>query len=165
MFQRRHVLLSIAATLAWARLAVAQPAGEANEWILTIDGKTANGKSFRFTRDDLVKLGAKRISTHTPWHDGVVDFDGVPARDLMALVGATGERATIFALDDYQVDVPLADFTQYAAIFAYAKNGTPMTVEEKGPLFLVYPYDSDPQLATESYYSRSIWQIARITIQ
>ena len=64
-------------------------------WILTIDGKTANGKSFRFTRDDLVKLGAKRISTHTPWHDGVVDFDGVPARDLMALVGATGERATI----------------------------------------------------------------------
>ena len=40
-----------------------------------------------------------------------------------------------------------------------------MTVEEKGPLFLVYPYNSDPQLATKSYYSRSIWQIARITIQ
>jgi len=165
MFQRRHVLLSIAATLACAGLAVAQPAGEANEWILTIDGKTANGKTFRFTRDDIVKLGAKRISTHTPWHDGVVDFDGVPARDLMALVGARGEKAAIFALDDYQVDVPLADFTQYAAIFAYAKNGKPMTVEEKGPLFLVYPYDSNPQLATETYYARSIWQIARITIQ
>jgi hypothetical protein len=83
----------------------------------------------------------------------------------MTLVGATGEKATIFALDDYQVDIPLADFTQYDAVFAYAANGKPLTVEEKGPLFLVYPYDSKPQLATETYYARSIWQIARISIQ
>ncbi len=165
MFQRRRVLLAIAGTLIGARFAVAQTAGEAKKWILTVDGKTANGRTFHFTRDDLLKLDAKRVSTHTPWHDGVVDFDGVPAHDLMTLVGATGEKAAIFALDDYQVDVPLADFTQYAAIFAYAKNGKPMTVEEKGPLFLVNPYDSDPQLATETYYARSIWQIARITIQ
>ena len=113
----------------------------------------------------MLKLDAKRVSTHTPWHDGVVAFDGVLARDLMTLVGAKGERAAIFALDDYQVDVPFADLTKYDAIFAYAMNGKPMTVEEKGPLFLVYPYDSDPQLATETYYARSAWQIARIKIQ
>ena len=164
MFQRRQVLLGIAATVVGARFAFAASAGEANESILTIDGKTANGKTFRFTRDDLVMLGAKRVSTHTPWHDGVVNFDGVLARDLMTLVGATGEKAAIYAIDDYQVDVPLSDFTQYDAIFAYAMDGKPLTVEEKGPLFLVYPYDSKPELATETYYSRSSWQIARITI-
>ncbi len=165
MFQRRQVLLTITATLIGARFAVAETAREAKEVILTVDGKTAHGRTFHFTRDDLLKLGAKRISTHTPWHDGVVDFDGLPAADLMTLVGATGESAAIFALDDYQVDVPLADFAQYGAIFAYAMNGKPLIVEEKGPLFLVYPYDSKPQLATETYYARSIWQIARITIQ
>jgi len=165
MFQRRQVLLTITAALIGMRFAVAETAGEAKEWILTIDGKTANGRTFRFTRDDLLKLGAKRISTHTPWHDGVVDFDGVPAHELMTLVGATGEKAAIYALDDYQVEVPLADFAQYGAIFAYAMNGKPLTVEEKGPLFLVYPYDSKPQLATETFYSRSIWQIARISVQ
>ena len=148
-----------------AGFAEAETEEEANDRILTIDGKTANGRTFRFTRDDLLRLSTKRVSTHTPWHDGVVDFDGVPAQDLMALVGANGETAKIVALDDYQVDVPLADFPQYGAIFAYAMNGRPLTVEEKGPLFLVYPYDSNPQLATETYYARSIWQIARISIK
>lgn len=164
MFQRRQFLLAITATLIGARFAVAETAGGANERILTVDGKTAAGRTFQFTCDDLLNLGAERVSTHTPWHDGLVDFDGVLARDLMTLVGATGENAAIFALDDYQVDVPLADFTQYDAIFAYAMNGKPLTVEEKGPLFLVYPYNSKPQLATEAYYARSIWQIARIKI-
>ena len=135
--------MGIATTIVGARFAVAETAGEAKESILTIDGKTANGKTFRFTRNDLVKLGAKRVSTHTPWHDGVVNFDGVLARDLMTFVGATGEKAAIYALDDYRADVPLSDFTQYDAIFAYAMNGKPLTVEEKGPLFLVYPYDSE----------------------
>jgi hypothetical protein len=164
MFQRREVLLALTATLFGARFAAAETAEETREWILSVNGKTSNGRTFRFTRDDLLRLGAKRISTHTPWHDGVVAFDGVPAHDLMTLVGATGETARIFALDDYQVDVPLMDFTRYGAIFAYAMNGRALTVEEKGPLFLVYPYDSEPQLASETYYARSIWQIAQITI-
>jgi hypothetical protein len=165
MFHRRQVLLTIASTLVGGQIAFAETAGEAKEWVLTVDGKTANGTTFRFTRDDLVRLGAKRVSTHTPWIDGVVNFDGVLARDLMTLVGATGEEATIFALDDYQADVPLSDFTQYDAIFAYAMNGRPLTVEEKGPLFLIYPYDSNPRLATQTYYARSVWQIVRINIQ
>ncbi len=165
MFQRRQALLTIALTIIGARFAVANAAVGGKEWILTVDDKTADGRTFRFTRDDLLKLRAERVSTHTPWHDGVVDFDGVPARDLMALVGATGQRAAILALDDYRVDVPLADFTQYDAVFAYAANGKPLTIEEKGPLFLVYPYDSTPQLATETYYARSIWQIAHISIE
>ena len=61
MFQRRQVLLTITAALIGTRFAVAETAGEAKEWILTIDGKAANGRTFRFTRDDLLKLGAKRI--------------------------------------------------------------------------------------------------------
>ncbi len=165
MFQRRQVLLAIAATLFGAGFAEAETSEEANEWILTVSGKTTNGMIFRFTRNDLLRLPSKRVSTHTPWHDGVVDFDGVPAQDLMALVGANGATAKIIALDDYQVGVPLADFPQYGAIFAYAMNGKPLAIEEKGPLFLVYPYNSNPQLSTETYYARSIWQIARISIE
>ncbi len=164
MFHRRQVLSTIAATLVGARSAAAETAAEAKERLLTVDGKTASGRTFNFTRDDLLRLGVARISTHTPWHDGLIDFDGVLARDLMTFVGARGEKAAIFALDDYQVDVPLEDFKQFRAIFAHSMNGKPLTVEEKGPLFLVYPYDSNPQLATETYYARSIWQISRIRI-
>lgn len=164
MFQRREVLSGLASMLLSTQPAFTTNADEAREWILSVDGKTANGRAFRFTRDDLLRLGAKRISTHTPWHDGVVAFDGVPGQTLMTLVGASGETATIYALDDYRVDVPIADFARYGAIFAYAMNGRPLTIEERGPLFLVYPYDSDPELAAETYYTRSIWQITRVTV-
>ena len=40
-----------------------------------------------------------------------------------------------------------------------------MPVDDKGPLFIVYPYDSDPVLQTEKFYSRSAWQVAQIIVK
>jgi len=39
-----------------------------------------------------------------------------------------------------------------------------MSAREKGPVWLVYNYDSDPAFRTETVYSRSVWQLDRITI-
>ena len=110
-------------------------------------------------------MGATKIVTHTPWHDGAVTFEGVSARALMKNVGAKGDHVAIAALDNYSVSVPLADFDDHGVVFAYKLNGKPMSVEDKGPLFLIYPFDAEPALANETYYSRSIWQIARITVE
>jgi hypothetical protein len=38
-------------------------------------------------------------------------------------------------------------------------------VRDKGPLFIVYPYDSDPQLATQTFYGRSAWQLAKLIVK
>jgi hypothetical protein len=48
-------------------------------------------------------------------------------------------------------------------MIAYARNGEPMSLREKGPFWLVYNYDADPAFRTETVYSRSIWQLDRIT--
>ena len=40
-----------------------------------------------------------------------------------------------------------------------------MPVREKGPLFIVYPYDSAPEIRHQKYYSRSAWQVARMVVQ
>lgn len=37
-----------------------------------------------------------------------------------------------------------------------------MSVRDKGPLWVIYPYDSDPALQSEVTYARSIWQLVRI---
>jgi hypothetical protein len=37
-----------------------------------------------------------------------------------------------------------------------------MSMRNKGPLWLVYPYDSNVALQTEAVYARSIWQLVRI---
>jgi hypothetical protein len=38
-------------------------------------------------------------------------------------------------------------------------------VREKGPLFIVYPFDAVPVLHNEIYYNRSAWQLSGLKIQ
>jgi hypothetical protein len=40
-----------------------------------------------------------------------------------------------------------------------------MSLREKGPLWIIYPFDSSPEYQTELIYSRSIWQLNRIEVQ
>jgi hypothetical protein len=50
------------------------------------------------------------------------------------------------------------------ALVSYLRNGAPMTLRDKGPVWLVYNYDSDPAYRTEVIYANSIWQLDRIEI-
>ncbi|SSM38352.1 oxidoreductase [Klebsiella pneumoniae] len=38
-------------------------------------------------------------------------------------------------------------------------------VGAKGPLFIVYPYDSSAELQNQIYYSRSAWQVSKMIIE
>jgi hypothetical protein len=40
-----------------------------------------------------------------------------------------------------------------------------MTVRDKGPLWIVYPYDAKPEYRQELIYSRSIWQLDHIEVK
>ena len=40
-----------------------------------------------------------------------------------------------------------------------------MPVSDKGPLFIVYPYDSDPALHSQKFYGRSVWQLSRLIVE
>ena len=39
-----------------------------------------------------------------------------------------------------------------------------MSIRDKGPLMLVYPFDLDQSLFNEKYFSRSVWQIKEIEV-
>ncbi len=84
---------------------------------------------------------------------------------LMDLVGARGKTAKVIALNDYTTMVPLDDFRQFPVILALKLNGEYMHIRDKGPLFIVYPYDSSPELQNQVYYSRSAWQVSKIIIE
>jgi hypothetical protein len=43
-------------------------------------------------------------------------------------------------------------------------DGNAMSVRDKGPLWVIYPYDSDAAYRTEVIYSRSIWQLDRLEV-
>jgi hypothetical protein len=136
--------------------------------ILTITGAITNANddgAAKFDRDMLEKLGSVTVKTKTPWYDGEMTFEGVSLENLMKDVGATGHAVQVQALNDYSTEIPIDDFAKYHTILALKRNGSYMPIRDKGPLFVVYPYDSNPDLKSQTYYSRSAWQVVRIIVK
>lgn len=166
MFVRFLSTLAFTAALPFAVSAseLTQPTGEV---ILTVSGliEHTNGDGVaQFDLAMLSELTSRDTVTETPWHDGTPTFTGPLGTALLEAVGATGGTLRITALNDYAVDVPVEDLTTYPVIFATHMNGEPMSVRQKGPLFLIYPFSEYPELLNEVQFGRSAWQIARIEV-
>ena len=133
----------------------------------SIDQSNVQGGAKRVELDAqaLDALPVHQIKTGTPWHKEVVTFSGPRLSDLLALVGARGENLQIKALNDYQVKVPVADAAKYEPILARKIDGNPLSIREKGPLFMMYPFDAHPELRNDIYFGRAIWQIATIDVK
>lgn len=159
------MLLSfVLATQAWAG-EFSKPTGKV---LLTMSGNIQNtndgGKAI-FDLASLEKLGMVSFQTTSPWYDGRTTFTGISLQKLMDYVGAKGTVVKVTALNDYTTEIPLSDFKKYNVILALKVNGEYMRIRDKGPLFVVYPYDSIPELNNQIYYSRSAWQVSRMTIE
>lgn len=136
--------------------------------LLTISGKITTQNtagSASFDREMLEAIGVEGFNTMTPWYSAPVKFEGVALDRLMKIVGASGDHITAFALNDYTTDIPIDDFAHFNVILALKRDGEYMPVKDKGPLFIVYPYDSSPELKAQKYYSRSAWQVNRIIVK
>lgn len=135
--------------------------------ILTISGQITQpnvGDAALIDRPTLGSLGMEGFETVTPWYTGPVRFDGVPMTRLMQAVGATGTLVRAIALNDYTTDIPVADFQRYGVLLAIKRNGEYMPVRDKGPLFIVYPFDKYPELQSHQFYSRAAWQVTQLVV-
>lgn len=136
--------------------------------ILTISGKisvTNSADAAQFDRAALEGMGLMTIETNTPWYSGPQKFEGISLDKLMKSVGAKGDTVQAIALNDYTTEIPLEDFAKYNVILALRRNGEYMPIRDKGPLFIVYPYDSNPELRSQKFYSRSAWQVSKLIVR
>ena len=156
----RCLTASVAASLC---LAVATPAS-ADDTILTVTGNVTGGE-ISLTLKQIEAMGSASIVTTTPWHDGLTTFEGVAMASFLDAVGAQGTTAYIHALNDFSIDVPLSDLTRFDAIMAFKTDGNYMGIADKGPLFIVFPYDDVKEVRNELFYARSVWQIHSIEIE
>jgi hypothetical protein len=132
--------------------------------ILTVEGQIGGGP-VEFSRAELEAIGLATIRTATPWHDGVQTFEGVPLAALMDRLSARGAKAELVALNKYRTTIPTEDFARHQPILALKRNGNYMEVRDKGPIFVIYPYDSKAELRSEQYFARSAWQVRTIIVQ
>ncbi len=139
-----------------------------NDVLLIISGEitvTNQGDKAAFDRLMLEELGGDIIVTSTIWTDGVSEFEGVRLSKLVELLGVEKGDLVALAINDYSVKIPITDAYDYEPIIAYKRDGAFMSVRDKGPLWLIYPYDLDPDTNTELIYSRSIWQLDRLVVE
>lgn len=176
---RRRALRLVMSTLALLpSLAAAAPASPVTgpgptsaptgRIVLTLSGEITAGGAARSLDLDMAALAAlpqHSFTTRTPWYPQPVQFTGPLLRDVLALAGARGQQLTAVALNDYKVDLPVADTQRWNVIVARLQDGKPMSVRQKGPLFIVYPFDDSEELRSERYYGRSAWQLRRLVVK
>lgn len=136
--------------------------------VLTITGAvhSANGTaSVQFDMATLSRFPQHSFITHTPWYPQARQFTGPLLRDVLAAAGASGKTLRAFALNDYRVDLPYDDVMRYDVVLARLIDGKPIAVRDKGPLFIIYPFDTNADLRNAVYYSRSAWQLKSIEVQ
>lgn len=136
-----------------------------DEVLLTVSGAVAVTNTQDAAELDLELLqNIERITieTSTIWTEGAQTFEGVSLAALVAALGLEGSTLRASAVNDYAVDIPMSDATQGGPIVAYLLNGAEMSLRDKGPLWIIYPYDKNADYRTEVIYSRSIWQLNRI---
>jgi hypothetical protein len=151
-----------------ARVAAAVLPRPQGKVVLTISGRISNannGDKAEFDMPLLESVGIESFTTKTPWYRGPVTFSGVPMSRLLQFVGATGTNLSVTALNDYATDIPVEDFKTHPVLLATKRDGSYMPVKDKGPLFIVYNYDSNSELQHQRFYSRSAWQVVRMVVK
>lgn len=148
----------------WASDAMDVPSGDV---ILTVSGTidaTNVDDTAQYDLEMLRALPAASISTTTIWTDGVLMFTGVPLASLLETLGSSGSTLRASAINDYTIEIPVDSLEAEAPILAYEMNGEPMHRRDKGPIWVIYPFDSDPKYRTSQVHSRAVWQLDRIEV-
>jgi hypothetical protein len=143
---------------------LAEPTGEVVLEVMGNIQTTNTAEGAMFDMDMLRALPRTQFTTSTIWTEGDITFEGVELSVILDLVGAQGAELSAVALNDYAVSIPSADAVPGGPIIAYSMNGEPMSRRDKGPLWIVYPYDVNPDYRTKVFYSRSIWQLLKLQV-
>ena len=166
MDRRRFLSLGVSWPLVAPGMACALAAPEASV-VLTISGKvgTANQRDAAvFDMPMLERLPQTSFATRTPWYTQARKFTGPLLRDVLAAAGAKGSQLRAVALNDYRVEIPFEDVLRHDVLLARLLDDKPMAVRDKGPLFIIYPFDQDSRLRNAVYYSRCAWQLKAIEV-
>ncbi|MBL7090001.1 MAG: molybdopterin-dependent oxidoreductase [Acidovorax sp.] len=164
-FSLRRTLALVAALLLWMPAWGMQP--PAGPVILTISGKVGSTNLQGVAAFDLAMLEAlpqRSFVTSTPWYKEPTKFTGPLLRDVLAAAKASGVALEAMALNDYKTSIPMEDARQFDVIVAHRINDQPISVRTKGPLFIIYPFDTTPELKAAKYYGRSAWQLKSLKV-
>ena len=129
--------------------------------LLTVE--SSGSQTITYSREDLAALPRITFSTSTIWTEGVKEFSGVPMKALLEASGITSGTVRAVAINDYMVEIPVEALEDDAPIIVDMIDGKEFSRREKGPLWILYPFDQSVSYRTEENFGRSVWQLVRLT--
>lgn len=160
MLRIAQCAMLLMAVLVLAGLPVAADAQELTLRWITPGGQVLDQKVLSL--EELDKLPQVTLNTKTPWTKGPQSFSGPSIDTLANLIGKPVSEARVLALNDYAAIIPASDWTEFKSILSTRHNGQIMRVREKGPFWIMYPIDENPEFGQQYYQSRMVWQVKSI---
>jgi hypothetical protein len=147
--------------------AIPAPTGDA---ILTVSGDISNtnsGDTLVFDLATLEELGLVKYSVNDPWLNSNISYTGVLMSKLLEVAGASESATTAHftAVDNYQVDIAIADIQKWPILLATRSNDALMALEAGGPTRVAFPYDQYDDIDQLTYKDSWIWSITEIEIR
>lgn len=165
MFRREFLSLAVAfAIVAFAIVAFVGAPAHADRALLTVDATGYDADIRSLTDADLMALPQTEFTTTTIWTDGPITFSGPSLAAVLEAVGATGANVSMVAVNDYKVDMSQSQIEDGAPIIANRINGAPFSIRDKGPLWVVFPFDESERFQTEEVYSLSVWHLTHLRV-
>ena len=131
---------------------------------LPLEVVLSDGQSQVLRLSELDDMEQIEFETGSIWTDGKHRYSGVSLRNLLEHVGAEGTVLRMIALNEYSIEMPIEDLEENAPIVATRVDGETMAVRDKGPYWVIYPFDASPRYRTEEIHARSVWQLQRFEV-
>ncbi len=148
----------------WATMLLAGvPVALSAQTVLTVAPMDGKGPVHEFTMAQLQALPQTEIRTANEFIDGARLFRGPTVLSVLRASGASNAGTVrMIALNDYEIQVDTREFRKYDPILALTMDGQPLSVRDKGPIWMIYPMSDYPELRDPVFNSRLIWQLTRM---
>jgi hypothetical protein len=118
-----------------------------------------------FTFDALNAMPQHTILTGNDYIDGVSEFRGPRVFQVLDLIGRAGaEKARFIAANDFYSDIAIEELQRFDAVLALSMDDKPLSRRDKGPIWVMYPIDSYPELKDSVYNNRLVAQLKVIEL-
>ncbi|CAK4074978.1 hypothetical protein [Vibrio sp. 16] len=163
MIHRLITLLTL--VVSFNAYSIPTPQGEPILWVNGNLSQLNTGDGVVFDEQMLQALDIQSIKTSNHVVSQAVEYRGPTIKSLLDYVGAKGTHVRITAWDDYVVRIAVSDIEKYGVLLATHEAGNKMTLDDKGPLFVVFPFSEYPELRNDFYYSLSAWQVKEVFVE
>lgn len=158
---RRGLIKGICSGLLCLSIPHGAAIAEASETLLTIHTPTGN---VDFRLSDFDALPQQKFRTGTVWTESVSEYSGPALSDVLAMAGLDAKSLRMQAANDYSVIIEREIIEADFPVIVTRIDGNTFTLRDRGPLWLMYPYDDYLRFRSETIFAASIWQLTDIFI-